>query len=84
MRGCEWVVEAYGCDPVRLADVDALGAVFQGGPVALAYSRFDDATKRAVHAEYLESIAAYRAGDGYRIPGEFVVTAAKVPVPLAH
>ncbi len=59
---------------------DALAAVFQGGPVALAYSRFDDATKRAAHAEYLESIAAYRSGDGYRIPGEFVVTAARAPV----
>jgi ubiquinone/menaquinone biosynthesis C-methylase UbiE len=56
---------------------DALAAVFRGGPVALAYSRFDDATRRAVHAEYLESIAAYRAGDGYRIPGEFVVAAAR-------
>jgi SAM-dependent methyltransferase len=58
---------------------DALGAVFQGGPVALAYSRFDDATRRAVHTEYLESIAAYRSGDGYRIPGEFVVTATRAP-----
>jgi ubiquinone/menaquinone biosynthesis C-methylase UbiE len=60
---------------------DALAAVFRGGPVALAYSRFDEATKRAVHAEYLESIAAWRTGDGYRIPGEFVVAAARVPVP---
>jgi ubiquinone/menaquinone biosynthesis C-methylase UbiE len=59
----------------------ALGAVFRGGPVALAYSRFDDATKRAVHAEYLESIAAFRAADGYRIPGEFVVAAARVSTP---
>ena len=33
---------------------DALAAVFQGGPVALAYSRFDHATKCAVHTEYLE------------------------------
>ncbi|HEX6144761.1 MAG TPA: methyltransferase domain-containing protein [Geminicoccaceae bacterium] len=60
----------------------ALDAVFQGGPVALAYSRFDAATRRAVHAEYLDSIAAYRADDGYRIPGEFVVAAARVP--LSH
>ena len=60
---------------------DALGAVFRGGPVALAYSRFDDATRRAVHAEYLESIAAYRAGGGYRVPGEFVVAAARNPFP---
>jgi ubiquinone/menaquinone biosynthesis C-methylase UbiE len=59
---------------------DALDAVFRGGPVALAYSRFDDATRRAVHAEYLHSIAAFRAGDGYQVPGEFVVAAARVPI----
>jgi len=58
---------------------DALGAVFRGGPVALAYSRFDDATRRAVHAEYLDSIAAFRAGGGYQVPGEFVVAAARAP-----
>lgn len=51
----------------------ALGAAFIGGPVAMAYSRFDDATRAEAHAEYLASIAAFRAGDGYRIPGEFVV-----------
>jgi SAM-dependent methyltransferase len=60
---------------------DALGAVFRGGPVALAYSRFDAATRRAVHAEYLDSIAAYRTGGGYRVPGEFVVAAARAPFP---
>lgn len=63
---------------------EALTAVFEGGPVTLAYSRFDEATRRAVHAEYLGSIAAYRAGDGYRIPGEFVVASARVPVPTTH
>ncbi len=51
----------------------ALGAAFIGGPVAMAYSRFDDATREAAHAEYLDSIAPYRTGDGFRIPGEFVV-----------
>ena len=60
---------------------DALGAVFRGGPVALAYSRFDEATRRAVHTEYLDSIAAFRAGDGYRVPGEFVVAAGRAPLP---
>jgi hypothetical protein len=58
---------------------DALGAVFKGGPVALAYSRFDEATRRTVHAEYLDSIAAFRAGGGYQVPGEFVVAAARAP-----
>jgi SAM-dependent methyltransferase len=52
---------------------DALGASFAGGPVALAYSRFDDEARESAHAEYLESIAAFRAGAGYRVPGEFVV-----------
>ena len=51
----------------------ALGAAFIGGPVAMAYSRFDDATREAAHTEYLQSIAPYKSGDGYRIPGEFVV-----------
>jgi ubiquinone/menaquinone biosynthesis C-methylase UbiE len=60
---------------------DALAAVFRGGPVALAYSRFDAATRHAVHAEYLASIAAYRSGDGYEVPGEFVVAAARAPLP---
>lgn len=58
------------------SDEAACGAAFAGGPVALAYSRFDDATRREAESEYLQSIAAYRAGDGYAIPGEFVVARA--------
>lgn len=52
---------------------DACGAVFSGGPVALAYSRFDDATTAEVHREYLDSISQWKHGEGYRVPGEFVV-----------
>jgi S-adenosylmethionine decarboxylase len=26
--GCEWVVDAHGCDPVRLADLDTLRGLF--------------------------------------------------------
>jgi ubiquinone/menaquinone biosynthesis C-methylase UbiE len=63
------------------SEAAALGAVFRGGPVALAYSRFDEATRQAVHAEYLASIAGYRAGGGYQVPGEFVVAAARVSFP---
>ena len=51
----------------------AMGAAFVGGPVAMAYSRFEAATRDEAHAEYLESIAAFRHGEGYQIPGEFVV-----------
>ncbi len=57
----------------------ALGAAFLGGPVALAYSRFDDATKASAHDDYLASIAPYREGSGYRVPGEFVIAAGRRP-----
>jgi ubiquinone/menaquinone biosynthesis C-methylase UbiE len=60
---------------------EAIGAAFVGGPVAMAYSRFDDATRAEAHAEYLASIDAYRHGDGYRIPGEFVVVRGVRPLP---
>lgn len=52
---------------------DACGAAFAGGPVALAYARFDDETRAEAHAEYLATIEPYRTGDAYAIPGEFVV-----------
>lgn len=53
---------------------EACLAAFAGGPVAMAYSRFDESTRESAYAEYLESIAAYRQGNGYGIPGEFVIT----------
>jgi hypothetical protein len=56
---------------------DAIGAAFAGGPVALAYSRFDDRTREEAHAEYLASIEPYRNGNGFEIPGEFVVTSGR-------
>ena len=57
----------------------AVGAAFAGGPVALAYSRFDDATREEAHAEYLASIEKHKAGDGYDIPGEFVIVGGTKP-----
>jgi ubiquinone/menaquinone biosynthesis C-methylase UbiE len=57
---------------------DALAAAFVGGPVALAYSRFDEETRNQVHAEYLNSISDFRRADGgYEIPGEFVAVAGR-------
>jgi ubiquinone/menaquinone biosynthesis C-methylase UbiE len=52
---------------------EALGASFAGGPVALAYSHFDETARESAHAEYLDSISEWRLGDGYRVPGEFAV-----------
>lgn len=51
----------------------AVMAAFAGGPVALAYQKFDDQTKEEAHEEYLQSISSYRKNDGYEIPGEFVL-----------
>ncbi len=52
---------------------EAIGGAFLGGAVAMAYSRFDEPTREAVHQEYLDSIASWRRGDGFAIPAEFVV-----------
>jgi ubiquinone/menaquinone biosynthesis C-methylase UbiE len=52
---------------------EACRAAFVGGPVALAWSRFDDDVQARVCRRYLESIGAWRNDRGYRVPGEFVV-----------
>jgi ubiquinone/menaquinone biosynthesis C-methylase UbiE len=59
----------------------AADAAFAGGPVAMAYSRFDEATRVDARTEYIVSIEPYRVATGYDIPGEFVVTQGeRVPV----
>jgi SAM-dependent methyltransferase len=61
-------------------DDEALGAAFLGGPVALAYGRFDTETRDQVAFEYLASITDFRTDDGgYAVPGEFVVASARLP-----
>jgi ubiquinone/menaquinone biosynthesis C-methylase UbiE len=57
---------------------EACDAAFIGGPVALAWSRFDAATRERVRQRYIESIAPWRTPRGYRLPGEFVVVSATV------
>jgi ubiquinone/menaquinone biosynthesis C-methylase UbiE len=58
---------------------EAADAALVGGPVAMAWSRFDDATRRRVRERYLADIAAWRDGSGYRLPGEFVILSARKP-----
>ncbi len=61
---------------------DACNAALVGGPVALAWSRFDDHVRRRVRQRYLDALAAWKRGRAYRIPGEFVVVAARAaPAP---
>ncbi len=59
---------------------EACDAAFLGGPVALAYGHFDEATRAAARQEYLQSIAAHRVGAGYEIPAEFVIGYGVKPV----
>ena len=62
---------------------EACDAVFVGGPVALAWSRFDGATRARVRRRYLEAIEPCRRGAGYEVPSEFViVTAARASAAL--
>lgn len=59
--------------PIVFPTADAaVGAAFIGGPVALAHSRFDDATRESAYAEYLQSIDMHRRDEAYHVPGEFV------------
>ncbi len=51
----------------------ACDAAFVGGPVALAYGRFDAPTQEAVRDEYLDSIKPWSHEDGFSLPGEFVL-----------
>ena len=58
-------------------DEAACAAAFAGGPVALAYAKFTERVRNQVHSEYLESIRNCRNGNGYNIPGEFVIVKGK-------
>ena len=55
---------------------EACDASFIGGPVSMAYSRFDEATKIAARAEFIKSIEPFKTKNGYEIPGEFVIGSA--------
>jgi ubiquinone/menaquinone biosynthesis C-methylase UbiE len=66
---------------LHYADADqACDAAFIGGPVAMAWSRFDAATRERAKARYIEAIEPWRMDAGYRLPGEFVVLTARKPV----
>jgi SAM-dependent methyltransferase len=82
-RGCQRAglqvtAQRRRADTLDHADADdACGAAFAGGPVALAWSRFDETVRQRVRARYLEAISPWRDGAGYRIPAEFLIVAAR-------
>jgi ubiquinone/menaquinone biosynthesis C-methylase UbiE len=66
--------------PLHYANAEeACDAAFVGGPVAMAWSRFDALTRRRVQQRYLDAISEWKQGEGYCVPGEFVVMLAKKP-----
>jgi ubiquinone/menaquinone biosynthesis C-methylase UbiE len=63
------------------ADADeACAAAFVGGPVALAWSRFDAAVRARVRSDYVAAIRPWQHGRGYRLPSEFVIVTATAPI----
>jgi len=79
--GFEAVEQHRVTTTMEYADADAAcSAAFVGGPVALAWSRFDERIRARVRMRYVEAIAPWRHGQGYRLPGEFVVVSASAPV----
>jgi SAM-dependent methyltransferase len=59
---------------------EASAAAFAGGPVALAWSRFDASVRERVQSRYIDAIASWRDGEGYRVPAEYVIVAAQRPL----
>ncbi len=78
--GLEVTVQRRRRDSLHYADDDeACAAAFAGGPVALAWSRFDATVRERVRAPYLEAIAPWRVGRGYRVPAEYLIVCAQRP-----
>lgn len=50
-----------------------LSAMIDGGAVAMAAKRFDPKTKADVDREFVASVSSWRVGDGFEIPGEFLI-----------
>lgn len=59
---------------------DACAAAFAGGPVALAWSRFDSTVRARVQSRYLDAISLWRDGEGYRVPAEYLIVVAQRPL----
>jgi ubiquinone/menaquinone biosynthesis C-methylase UbiE len=78
--GCEATAEYRLATSMHHASADeACDAALVGGPVALAWSRFDAAARGRVRRRYLESIEPWRRGRGYAIPASFLIAEARAP-----
>lgn len=78
--GLQVTAQRRRSDWLTYADADeACTAAFVGGPVALAWSRFDAVVRQRVQQRYLDAIAPWRDGPGYRLPAEYLIVAAQRP-----
>jgi ubiquinone/menaquinone biosynthesis C-methylase UbiE len=77
-RGFAHITQQRIASTLRYDSADqACDAAFIGGPVALAWSRFDAETRSRVRRRYTDAIECWRQGSTYLIPGEFVIVAAE-------
>lgn len=80
--GLEVTARQRRTDTLDYADgSEACAAAFAGGPVALAWSRFDAPTRQRVQQRYLDAIAPWRQGEGYRVPAEYLIVAVRRAAP---
>ena len=78
--GLDVVEQRWRTDTLDYADGgEACAAAFVGGPVALAWSRFDEATRQRVQERYLAAVSPWRRGQGYRIPAEYLTVMVRRP-----
>ena len=71
------VLERRIATTLEYADADeACRAAFVGGPVALAWSRFDDDVRARVRDCYIEALEPWKGERGFHVPGEFVMVKA--------
>jgi SAM-dependent methyltransferase len=79
--GLQVTLERRRSDTLDYRDAaEACAAAFAGGPVALAWSRFDESVRERVQLRYLGAIAAWRDGEGYCVPAEYVIVTAQRPL----
>jgi len=79
--GLEVRVQRRRGDLLDYVDADtACAAAFAGGPVALAWSRFDTTARKRTQRRYLNAIARWCDGrGGYSVPAEYLIVVARRP-----
>lgn len=76
--GLQVTLQRRRSDTLDYADGDDMcAAAFAGGPVALAWSRFDAPVRERLQSRYLEATAPWRLDGGYRLPAEYLILIAR-------